>query len=214
MQNCEEEYDYLYKIVLVGEAGVGKTHLLSRYVKGSLPKNPTSTIGVEFATRTVPLLTGGTVRAQIWDTAGQERYKSITSAHYRRAVGALLVYDVTNEKSFLNLKKWIDDLKENAEPDIVIMLVGNKIDLCEKNPNFRKVPTEQGLKFAQTHAMLFEETSAITVTRVREAFENLLQEIYNFKSRTVKQRNPSESIGHILIPKIEEKKFINCCNNF
>lgn len=211
MQNYEEEYDYLYKIVLVGEAGVGKTHLLSRYVKGSLPKNPTSTIGVEFATRTVPLLTGGTVRAQIWDTAGQERYKSITSAHYRRAVGALLVYDITNEKSFLNLKKWIDDLKENAEPDIVIMLIGNKIDLCEKSPNSRKVATEQGAKFAQSHSMLFEETSAITVTRVREAFENLLQEIYNFKSRSVKQRNPADSIGHILIPKIEEKKFLNCC---
>ena len=211
MQCNEEDYDYLYKIVLVGEAGVGKTHLLSRYVKGSLPKNPTSTIGVEFATRTVPLLTGGTVRAQIWDTAGQERYKSITSAHYRRAVGALLVYDVTNEKSFISLKKWLDDLKENAEPDIVIMLVGNKIDLCEKNPLLRKVLTEQGKKFANCYSMLFEETSAITITRVREAFENLLQEIYNLKSRTSKIRNPSESIGHILIPKIEEKKFLKCC---
>ena len=94
------------------------------------------------------------------------------------------------------------------------MLVGNKIDLCEKNPNFRKVNSEQGLKFAQNHSMLFEETSAITITRVREAFENLLQEIYNFKSRTVKQRNPSESIGHFLIPKVEEKKFMNCCKNF
>ena len=211
--NGEEDCDYLYKIVLVGEAGVGKTHLLSRYVKGTLPKNPTSTIGVEFATRTVPLMTGGTVRAQIWDTAGQERYKSITSAHYRRAVGALLVYDVTNEKSFINLKKWLDDLKENAEPDIIIMLVGNKIDLCDKNPNIRRVSTEQGIKFAQQYSMLFEETSAINVTRVREAFENLLQEIYNFKSRTVKQRNPGESIGHILIPRIEQKKFISCCTN-
>ena len=201
----------MYKIVLVGEAGVGKTHLLSRYVKGSLPKNPTSTIGVEFATRTVPLMTGGTVRAQIWDTAGQERYKSITSAHYRRAVGALLVYDVTNEKSFANLKKWLDDLKENAEPDLIIMLVGNKIDLCEKNPNTRKVSTEQGQKFAIAHSMLFEETSAYTVAGVREAFENLLQEIYNHKSKTIKQRDPSQSIGHILIPKVEEKRMIECC---
>jgi Rab family protein len=211
MNSSSEDYDYLYKIVLVGDAGVGKTHLLSRYVKGSLPKNPTSTIGVEFATRTVPLLTGGTVRAQIWDTAGQERYKSITSAHYRRSIGALLVYDVTNEKSFINAAKWLDDLRENAEPDIIIMLVGNKTDLCEKNPNCRKVPTETARVFAQSHSMLFEETSAVTVSRVREAFENLLQEIYNFRSRTVKQRSPSESIGHILIPKIEEKKYLNCC---
>ena len=101
----EDDYDYLYKIVLVGEAAVGKTHLLSRYIKGTLPKNPTSTIGVEFATRTVPLESGGTVKAQIWDTAGQERYRAITSAHYRRAVGDLLVYDITNEKSFLAAKR-------------------------------------------------------------------------------------------------------------
>ncbi|OMJ69802.1 hypothetical protein SteCoe_32363 [Stentor coeruleus] len=213
MQSTEEDYDYLYKIVLVGEAGVGKTHLLSRYVKGTLPKNPTSTIGVEFATRTVPLMTGGTVRAQIWDTAGQERYKSITSAHYRRAVGALLVYDVTNEKSFMNIKKWLDDLKENAETDIIIMLVGNKIDLCEKNPQCRKVTKEQGMKFAQCYSMLFEETSAVSVTRVREAFENLLQEIYNFKSRSAKARGPSESIGRVLVPQVEERRFIGCCNN-
>lgn len=101
----DTDYDCLYKLVLVGEAGVGKTHLLSRYIKNTLPQNPTSTIGVEFATRTVPLQSGGIVKAQIWDTAGQERYKSITSAHYRRAVGALLVYDIANEKSFFNLRK-------------------------------------------------------------------------------------------------------------
>ena len=88
----DDDYDHLYKVVLVGDATVGKTHLLSRYIKGTLPKAPTATIGVEFATRTVPLAVGGTVKAQIWDTAGQERYRAITSAHYRRAVGALLVY--------------------------------------------------------------------------------------------------------------------------
>jgi len=208
----DDDYDYLYKIVLVGEAGVGKTHLLSRYIKGSLPKNPTSTIGVEFATRTVPLQSGGTVRAQIWDTAGQERYKSITSAHYRRAVGALLVYDVTNEKTFLNLRKWLEDLKENAEPDIVIMLVGNKVDLTERNSEMRRVDTEKGRTFAETHGMMFEETSAVTVTRVREAFENLLQEIYNLRSRSSKVRHFSESYGNALLPRYEPRKKDNCCN--
>ncbi|CAG9318347.1 unnamed protein product [Blepharisma stoltei] len=207
----DEDSDYLYKIVLVGEAGVGKTHLLSRYIKGTLPKNPTSTIGVEFATRTVPLLSGGTVRAQIWDTAGQERYKSITSAHYRRAVGALLVYDVTSEKSFINLRKWLADLKENAEEDIVIMLVGNKIDLCQTTPLMKKVSTEMGQKFAQEHGMLFEETSAVTVTRVREAFENLLQEIYSVKSRTHKGMKTNESFGNVLIPQLTQRSRVNCC---
>lgn len=180
----DEDYDYLYKIVLVGEAAVGKTHLLSRYIKGTLPKNPTSTIGVEFATRTVPLETGGTVKAQIWDTAGQERYRAITSAHYRRAVGALLVYDVTNEKTFSAVKRWMEELKEHAEPDIVIMLVGNKIDLCDRNPEARKIPKEQGVKFANQYGLLFEETSAITVVKVKEAFERLLQEIYNVKAQS------------------------------
>ena len=180
----DEDYDYLYKIVLVGEAAVGKTHLLSRYIKGTLPKNPTSTIGVEFATRTVPLETGGTVKAQIWDTAGQERYRAITSAHYRRAVGALLVYDVTNEKSFQAVKRWMEELKDHAEPDIVIMLVGNKVDLCDRNPEARKITRDAGEKFAKEHGLLFEETSAITVVKVKEAFEGLLQIIYNVKAQS------------------------------
>jgi Rab family protein len=102
----DEEYDYLYKIVLVGDAGVGKTHLLSRYVKGPLPKHPQATIGFE-ASRLVPLRSGGTVKAQIWDIGGQERYRAITNAHYRRAVGALLVYDFTNELTFQSAKHWI-----------------------------------------------------------------------------------------------------------
>lgn len=87
------------------------------------------TIGVEFATRNVTLPSGGTVKAQIWDTAGQERYKAITSAHYKRAIGALLVYDITKEQTFYSASKWMNDLREHAEPDIVIMLVGNKLDL-------------------------------------------------------------------------------------
>ena len=144
MDRETEEYDHLYKIVLVGDTNVGKTHLLNRYIKHSIPKNKAPTIGVEFATRNVPLKCGGTVKAQIWDTAGQERYKAITSAHYRRAVGALLVYEVTKEPSFQNAKKWMDELKQHADPDIVIMLVGNKVDLVESNPSVRRVGRENG----------------------------------------------------------------------
>lgn len=177
----DEDYDFLYKIVIIGEAGVGKTHLLSKYIKGTLPKNPTSTIGVEFATRTVPLQSGGTVKAQIWDTAGQERYRAITCAHYRRSIGALLVYDVTNEKSFTACKRWMEELRDQAEPDIVIMLVGNKIDLLDKNPC--KVPTEVAAKFAKNNGLMFQETSTFTGLNVKEAFEGLLQNIYQTKSQ-------------------------------
>jgi len=173
------KYDHLYKVVLVGDATVGKTHLLSRYIKGTLPKAPTATIGVEFATRMVPLAVGGTVKAQIWDTAGQERYRAITSSHYRRAVGALLVYDVTKQATFQNCVKWMEELRQNAEPDIVIMLVGNKVDLAEKDPQSRQVYWDNANEFARQHGLYFSEASAMTSHNVQHIFEHLLQEIYN-----------------------------------
>merc|ERR1712187_498264 len=147
----ESVYDHLYKVVLVGDATVGKTHLLSRYIKGTLPKAPTATIGVEFATRIVPLAVGGTVKAQIWDTAGQERYRAITSSHYRRAIGALLVYDVTRQATFQNCLKWLEELRQNAEPNITIMLVGNKVDLVEKDPSSRQVSVDAAMEFGRQH---------------------------------------------------------------
>eukprot|EP00444_Apocalathium_aciculiferum_P023171 CAMPEP_0183435902 /NCGR_PEP_ID=MMETSP0370-20130417/68913_1 /TAXON_ID=268820 /ORGANISM="Peridinium aciculiferum, Strain PAER-2" /LENGTH=228 /DNA_ID=CAMNT_0025623173 /DNA_START=77 /DNA_END=764 /DNA_ORIENTATION=- len=183
MAAAEDDYDHLYKIVLVGDATVGKTHLLSRYIKGTLPKAPTATIGVEFATRTVPLAVGGTVKAQIWDTAGQERYRAITSAHYKRAVGALLVYDITKTSSFQNCSKWMEELRQNAEPDVVIMLVGNKVDEVEKDPSCRQVYYDHAAEFARQHGLFFSEASAVSGTNVKHIFEHLLQEIYNQSSK-------------------------------
>ncbi|CAE7314729.1 RABA2A [Symbiodinium sp. KB8] len=180
--------DHLYKVVLVGDATVGKTHLLSRYVKGTLPKAPTATIGVEFATRTIPLAVGGTVKAQIWDTAGQERYRAITSSHYRRAVGALLVYDVTRNATFQNCLKWLEELRQNAEDNIIIMLVGNKLDLVEKDPTARQVHYDAALEFARAHKLLFKEASAVTTYNVKHVFEQLLQEVYNQASKNAKER--------------------------
>ena len=205
----EEEYDFLYKIVLVGDSNVGKTNIISRYIKNTLPKNSNPTIGVEFATRVVPLKSGGTVKAQIWDTAGQERYYAIVSAHYRRAIGALLVYDVTNGKSFQNAKKWIQELKSKAEPDIVIVLVGNKIDLVEKNPEKREVELEAAEKFAKQEALLFIETSAFTAKGVKEAFEMLLEEI-NKNSRSKNSKRQMEH-GESLNPMAEQPRRSGCC---
>mmetsp|Transcript_15045 Transcript_15045/g.47426 ORF Transcript_15045/g.47426 Transcript_15045/m.47426 type:complete len:218 (-) Transcript_15045:279-932(-) len=196
--NNEDDYDFLYKVVLVGDATVGKTHLLSRYIKGTLPKAPTATIGVEFATRTVPLAVGGTVKAQIWDTAGQERYRAITSAHYRRAVGALLVYDVTKQSTYQNCVKWMEELRQNAEPDIVIMLVGNKVDLVEKDPSARQVYYDAATEFARQHGLFFSEASAVTSYNVKLIFERLLQEIYNASSKD-KTTAPGEPGGGINI---------------
>jgi Rab family protein len=168
--------------VLVGDVGVGKTHIVSRYIKDSLPNNPTATIGVELAMRTVTLRSGGTVKAQIWDTAGHERYRAITIAHFRRAVGAMIVYDVTNKNTFANAKRWMEVLREHGDPDIVIMLVGNKIDICNCNPASRKVSVKKATAFAKANRLLYEEISSITATRVKESFETLLEAIYKENS--------------------------------
>ena len=130
---------------------VGKTCILSRYHKGVLPKTKTPTIGVEFATKIVTLSNGLNIKAQIWDTAGSEKYRAMTAAHYRKAVGAILVYDITSVESFNNVQKWATELKSLAEPDVIIMLVGNKSDLNES----RVIQTEEGRKYAKQNEMLF-----------------------------------------------------------
>src|ERR1700733_7904790 len=133
----EDEYDYLFKgtnlilfffynllllVVLIGDSGVGKSNLLLRFTKNDFMPESKSTIGVEFATRTVKI-DEKTIKAQIWDTAGQERYRAITSAYYRGAVGALLVYDITKKPTFDNAERWLQELREHADSDIVILLV-------------------------------------------------------------------------------------------
>ena len=123
--------DYLFKVVVIGDSGVGKSNLLSRFTRNEFNLESKSTIGVAFATRSCNI-EGKMIKAQIWDTAGQERYRAITSAYYRGAVGALVVYDITKEASFQNVEKWLSELRENATADITMMLVGNKTDLASE----------------------------------------------------------------------------------
>lgn len=109
-----EQYDMLFKIVLVGDSGVGKTNLLTRFSKNEFSLESKTTIGVEFATKTITTESGQVIKAQIWDTAGQDRYRAIASSYYKGAVGALLVYDITKEKSFENVEKWLAELRDNG----------------------------------------------------------------------------------------------------
>ncbi|KAK6159666.1 hypothetical protein DH2020_003047 [Rehmannia glutinosa] len=174
----DEEYDYLFKIVLIGDSGVGKSNLLSRFTRNEFCLESKSTIGVEFATRTLQV-EGRTVKAQIWDTAGQERYRAITSAYYRGALGAILVYDVTKPTTFENVSRWLKELRDHADSNIVIMLIGNKTDL----KHLRAVATEDAQGFAEKEGLSFIETSALEATNVEKAFQTILSEIYRIISK-------------------------------
>jgi Ras-related protein Rab-11A len=121
----------LFKIVLVGDSGVGKTNLLTRFAKNEFSLESKTTIGVEFATKTITTESGHVIKAQIWDTAGQDRYRAIASSYYKGAVGALLVYDITKQKSFENLEKWLKELRDNGQANMTLMLIGNKSDLAK-----------------------------------------------------------------------------------
>jgi small GTP-binding protein len=187
----QEEYDYLYKIVLIGDSGVGKSNLLSRFTRNEFNLETKSTIGVEFATRSIKT-EGKTIKAQIWDTAGQERYRAITSAYYRGAVGALLVYDIAKYSTFKNVERWLTELRENADKNIVIMLVGNKSDLR----HLREVPTEEAKAFAEKNHLSFVETSALDSTNVEIAFQNILTEIYHLMSKPQLHEGEDDDSSH------------------
>ena len=156
-------------VVLIGDSGVGKSNLLSRFTRNEFNLDSKSTIGVEFATRSIQV-DAKTIKAQIWDTAGQERYRAITSAYYRGAVGALLVYDISKHQTYENVTRWLKELREHADSNIVIMLVGNKSDLR----HLRAVPTEDAKAFAGENKLSFIETSALDASNVELAFQNIL----------------------------------------
>ncbi|KAH0451228.1 hypothetical protein IEQ34_018527 [Dendrobium chrysotoxum] len=177
-RRTEEEYDYLFKVVLIGDSGVGKSNILSRFTRNEFCLESKSTIGVEFATRTLQV-EGRIIKAQIWDTAGQERYRAITSAYYRGALGALLVYDVTKPTSFENISRWLKELRDHADSNIVIMLVGNKTDL----KHLRAVASEDAQSFAEKEGLSFIETSALEAINVEKAFQMILGEIYRIISK-------------------------------
>lgn len=169
----DEHYDYLYKIVLIGDSGVGKSNLLSRFTRDEFNLESKSTIGVEFATKSV-VTRGKVIKAQIWDTAGQERYRAITSVYYRGALGALLVYDMSKRLSFQNVDRWLRELRDHADPNIVILLVGNKSDL----KHLRAVTQEEAASYAEKERLAFIETSALDGGNVETAFQQVLTEIY------------------------------------
>ncbi|KAI8349634.1 GTP-binding protein [Choanephora cucurbitarum] len=188
----EDAYDYLFKIVIIGDSGVGKSNLLLRYTSDEFMEDSRSTIGVEFATKSLKI-NDSFVKAQIWDTSGQERYKAITSAFYRGAVGALLVYDVTRKSSFEHVNQWLKELREHTEDTIPLVLIGNKLDLANTN---RAVSTDLAKQFATDANMLFFETSAYDATNVTMAFETMFDHVYQELSKSkLLKKNSSANLA-------------------
>merc|ERR1712198_153244 len=158
-------YDYLFKFLVIGSAGTGKSCLLHQFIEGRFKNDAHHTIGVEFGSKIVNI-SGKSIKLQIWDTAGQERFRSVTRSYYRGAAGALLVYDITSRETFNSLANWLTDARTLASPSIVILLVGNKKDLEDE----REVTFLEASRFAQENDLIFLETSAKTGESVEEAF--------------------------------------------
>ncbi|KAJ1800016.1 Rab GTPase ypt31 [Coemansia sp. RSA 2559] len=207
-----DEYDFLFKIVLIGDSGVGKSNLLSRFTRNEFNLESKSTIGVEFATRSIQV-DAKTIKAQIWDTAGQERYRAITSAYYRGAVGALLVYDIAKHPTYENVTRWLKELRDHADSNIVIMLVGNKSDLR----HLRAVPTDEAKQFAAENGLFFIETSALDASNVEQSFQQILTEIYRIVSnKAIESSHDNVKPGagaKIIVPSADDhtKSSNGCC---
>mmetsp|Transcript_64034 Transcript_64034/g.133511 ORF Transcript_64034/g.133511 Transcript_64034/m.133511 type:complete len:202 (+) Transcript_64034:109-714(+) len=166
------EYDYLFKLLLIGDSGVGKSCLLLRFADDTYTESYISTIGVDFKIRTLEL-DGKTIKLQIWDTAGQERFRTITSSYYRGAHGIIVVYDVTDQESFNNVKQWMNEIDRYASDKVNKMLVGNKCDLTSK----KVVDYDAAKEFADQLGIPFLETSAKNSTNVEQAFITMAAEI-------------------------------------
>ena len=170
--NKDDNYDYLIKLLLIGDSGVGKSCLLLRFSEDSFTPTFISTIGIDFKIRTVEI-DGKRIKLQIWDTAGQERFRTITTAYYRGAMGILLVYDVTDERSFLSIRNWIANIDQFASEGVNRILIGNKCDMTTR----RVIEYSAGKTLADEYGIRFLETSAKNSTNVDEAFISLARDI-------------------------------------
>ena len=170
---AEEEYEMMVKVILIGDSAVGKTNIMSKYLKNLFIEDSKATVGVEFGSKLFTI-NGHNIKAQIWDTAGQEKYKAITGAYYKGSKGAFVVYDITKKDTFDSVDKWIHDLKSTGDPKMTIMIIGNKLDLEHK----REVLKEQGEEKARSFGCAFLETSAFSGDNIEKGFEMMISEIF------------------------------------
>ena len=182
------EYDYLFKVLLIGNSGVGKSSLLLRFADDVFTDNFMPTIGVDFKIRTIEV-DGKTIKLQIWDTAGQERFKTITASYYKGAHGIMVTYDLTDRESFSAIENWMNEVEKNASDNISRILLGNKSDLEDA----RKVTTDEGKDLSEHYNVRFIETSAKDCKNVEEAFVTMAREIKSRVAISQPKRNVSET---------------------
>ncbi|KAL3884346.1 hypothetical protein ACJMK2_024493 [Sinanodonta woodiana] len=201
-------YNYLFKLLLIGDAGVGKAGVLSRFSDDSHNDTLVTTVGVDFKVKTIDL-DGKKVKLQMWDTAGQERFQTITTSYYRGAMGVMLVYDITNETSFENIKKWIKNVEEHASMDVVMILVGNNCEMDDR----RQVCEDRGEQLATEHGMKFMEISHRCNINVKDAFFTLARDIKEKidRKRESEELQPTGGGSHQLNEKYQPEESTGKC---
>ena len=206
--SANQDYEFIFKVLLLGNSNVGKSSLFLRFVDDIWNDTFVPTIGVDFKIKTFEI-DSKKIKMQIWDTAGQERFKNIIASYYRGAHGILLLYDVTDKDSFKNLSNWLIEIEKNASKNVLRVLIGNKCDLEEK----RVISLNQGKEFADTYGLKFIETSAKKNLNVNEAFETLGRELMAASSekKIVKQKqNKKISVAKAQDLDMNKKKG-GCC---
>ena len=190
MNSKDSNYDYMFRYIIVGDMGVGKSCLLLQFTENKFRQKHELTIGVEFGGKMIDI-NNKKIKIQIWDTAGQEAFQAITRSYYKGAIGALLVYDITRKDTFSHITKWLEVVKSYSDKKICIILIGKKIDLENK----RQVSKENGENFAKKNGILFLETSAKTAERVNDAFITSAQVILEgIKLTGIDPTFPSQNI--------------------
>mmetsp|Transcript_8234 Transcript_8234/g.8096 ORF Transcript_8234/g.8096 Transcript_8234/m.8096 type:complete len:205 (-) Transcript_8234:43-657(-) len=200
------EYDYLFKLLLIGDSGVGKSSILLRFADNTYAESFIATIGVDFKIKTVEV-ENKVIKLQIWDTAGQEKFRTITSSYYRGAHGIIVVYDVTNRDSFNNVKNWMNEITRYASENVNRLLVGNKSDMEGK----KVVTYDEGKELADSFGIPFIETSAKTSVNVEQSFLRMAGEIKGRVAATATKSNPQPKGQRLATGKSLTPKKTGCC---
>jgi small GTP-binding protein len=207
-KDFDEDFNFLFKLVILGDSGVGKSNIITRYAKNEFNLESKATIGVEFYTKLIEI-NDIKIKIQFWDTAGQERYRSITSAYYKGSHGILVVYDITNSDSFEHVTNWIQEIYKNVGNNIPILLVGNKSDLDYK----RVISIEKSLDIANKYNLAFIEMSAMTGINIQAGIEELVKNIYDLYLQKTQNQNNIKNMSKNIYDKNNKKINIKLVEN-